>query len=354
MATFIQRGNTWHVRADADLHPYPVLPTGNYVVKRDEHQQYYLDMVDNFTVPARLYGNVTRHTQRIINTFHDRSQSTGVLLAGDKGSGKTLLSKNISVELAKLGIPTIIVNTNFCGEEFNTFIQLIHQPCAVVFDEFEKVYDRDHQAQLLTLLDGVFPTKKLFVLTCNEPERINFHMQNRPGRIYYCLKFVGLEEAFVREYCVEKLQNQTHTDKVCNISQLFNSFNFDMLQALVEEMNRYGEDPQTALKMLNIFAESEGSGEYSVKLIHDGQEYSGESLYRSTIYENPFSDIEVSVNLSGENYSKNDGNHQDFEFSMKDFLRYDPAGKVFYYKNPQGDELFLTKIPPRTHNIYAF
>jgi hypothetical protein len=76
-------------------------------------------------------------------------------------------------------------------------------------------------------------------------------MMNRPGRIFYSIDFKGLEVAFIREYCEDRLNNKEYIDKICEISGLFGEFNFDLLKALVEEMNRYNETPQEALEMLN-------------------------------------------------------------------------------------------------------
>jgi SpoVK/Ycf46/Vps4 family AAA+-type ATPase len=101
-----------------------------------------------------MYGNTLRHTDRIINSFWKRPQQTGVLLNGEKGSGKTLLAKNISVELAKEGVPTIVINRDWTGDGFFKLLQDIDQPCVVLFDEFEKVYDREKQEEILTLLDA--------------------------------------------------------------------------------------------------------------------------------------------------------------------------------------------------------
>ena len=164
----------------------------------------------------------------------DRDASTGVMLTGEKGSGKTLLAKNVSFEAAKQGIPTIIINAAWCGDAFNSLIQSIEQPAIILFDEFEKVYDKDDQQQILTLLDGVFPSKKLFVLTCNDKWRVDVHMRNRPGRIYYMLDFAGLDHDFIRDYCADNLKAQEHTEAVCKISSLFDEFNFDMLKALID------------------------------------------------------------------------------------------------------------------------
>ena len=145
-------------------------------------------------------------------------------------------------------------------------MQDIDQPCVVLFDEFEKVYDRDGQEAILTLLDGVFPSKKLFVLTCNDKWRVDSHMRNRPGRIFYMINFVGLDEAFIREYCADNLNDKSHTDKIVNIASVFSAFNFDMLKALVEEMNRYNESPQDALRILNVKAEFDSGATYSVEV----------------------------------------------------------------------------------------
>ena len=70
-------------------------------------------------------------------------------------------------------------------------MQDIEQPCIILFDEFEKVYDDQDQEKALTLLDGVFPSRKLFIMTVNNKWRVNEHMRNRPGRIYYMLDFAG-------------------------------------------------------------------------------------------------------------------------------------------------------------------
>jgi SpoVK/Ycf46/Vps4 family AAA+-type ATPase len=145
-------------------------------------------------------------------------------------------------------------------------IQSIEQPCIVFFDEFEKVYDREDQERLLTLLDGIFTSKKLFMLTSNDKWRVDDHMRNRPGRIFYMVEFKGLDENFIREYCNDNLANKAHIDSIVNIASVFASFNFDMLKAVVEEMNRYNETPQEAMRILNVRTEFDGGTAYSVEV----------------------------------------------------------------------------------------
>jgi hypothetical protein len=262
----MKQGNTYRAVAEQNLDLHSLLPVGNYVIKMDQYENFYFELVESFVIGNKIYGDTTQKIDRIINTFNNRPNSTGVMFTGEKGSGKTLMAKALSVKCAEQNIPTIIINTPWHGDKFNTLMQSITQPCLICFDEFEKVYDNQQQTAVLTLLDGVFPSKKLFVLTCNDKWRIDEHMRNRPGRIFYMLDFKGLAIEFITEYCEENLNNKDQIENVCRVSSMFAEFNFDLLKALVEEMNRYNETAQEAIKMLNAKPQfDDGNARYNIE-----------------------------------------------------------------------------------------
>jgi hypothetical protein len=285
---FLKQGNRFIQTDKANLDIKETLPGGTYALKYEmPGPGFFYERIDDFTIPQKKYGDVLKNTSRIIQTFENRESATGILLAGEKGSGKTLLAKNLSYELIKCGLPTIVINTSFVGESFNTFIQQLDQPAVILFDEFEKIYDEEEQEKLLTLFDGVYPSKKLFILTTNNEWKIDKHMRNRPGRIYYMLSFKGLTADFVEEYAQENLKNQSNLGSVMTLSSLFETFNFDMLKALIEEMNRYDEPAHESIQMLNAKPEGNKAQFDVVDLIVPGLKVQG---YKITWHGSPLSD----------------------------------------------------------------
>jgi hypothetical protein len=348
MTRFIKNGNQFMVASEESMDVRDMLPAGNYTVKEmPMGGPLYLEQIDSFKPLTKVYGDSLKNTQRIINTFLDRPNATGVMLTGEKGSGKTLLTKNVSIELAKKDIPTIVINAPWHGDKFNSFIQTITQPCAILFDEFEKVYDRDEQEAILTLLDGVFPSKKLFMLTTNDKYRVDYHMRNRPGRIFYMLDFKGLDGNFITEYCQDNLKNTTHIDKIVNISTLFAEFNFDMLKALCEEMNRYDETPQEALRMLNAKPEFDGGSKYNVEVVHNGEVVKGD-INPSVFNGNPLQPKGIEVSFDADPDDDN-VDWEYMEFNSNALVSVDAQAGKFVFED-KGTRLILTKVQSKSYN----
>lgn len=233
------------------------LPVGTYALKVHPDKGLYLSEIDNFTLPPKIYGNNTKYAHRILNSFIQREgKATSAMLTGLKGSGKSITAKEIAILGAKLyNLPTIVVNEPFTGTGFNDFIQQL--PDAIIlFDEFEKVYNKPEDKQgLLTLLDGTFISHKLYVMTMNvkpyESSQFEF-FNNRPGRIYFNIQYASITDEIVVEYCEDHLQDKTKLPLIKKFVKGFNDFTLDILSVLVSEMNQTGETPEELSIILNM------------------------------------------------------------------------------------------------------
>lgn len=356
MTKFFQDKNIYTIASEKALpKPVDILPVGNYTLKLSPMIGPYLEMSEPYEELPKTYGDLQTDAKRIVNTWLDRKVSTGVLLHGEKGSGKTLLTKMVGRLVAELQIPTIFINENFTGEWFANLLQSIEQPVYILFDEFEKVYDDEAQQGLLTMLDGIYSSNKLFLFTCNDKHRVSALMQNRPGRVFYSIGFEGLDYMFIKQYCQDHLKDQTQTEKVCSFAQLFWKFNFDMLKALVQEMNRYNETPHQASRLLNAKPEGGARDYYGLELKLEVALKAGEFLSPGledkscTPLESTF---QFNVYRTQKSTKDKDEDAQVYVrtilFRNVDVQGLNPEKGEYFFRNKAGDQLNLIRRPRET------
>jgi hypothetical protein len=360
---FIRNGNVINVTDSANIETFADLPPATYTVKFDEQRaSYFLEVIEDFTLPAKIYGKNTNYAERILRTFDDRAGSTGVILSGIKGAGKTLLAKQTAVAAQAKGIPTIVINRDWHGDVFNAFIQSITTPTIILFDEFEKVYDYTTQRKILTLLDGVFNSRKLFMLTTNTERDISEFLQNRPGRIYYNFAFDVLEQDFIQEYLEDRLEDQTKIPSIMDYAKVFSFFNFDMLSAVVEEMNRYGETLSDVLEVLNVKPENRSSDTFKLEAIINGETFLLDATYQGFKPNNfeyiMWADSDMAPGIKKKASAKKtltqlatdcDWSGNGIQFNPALINRFEPDNNCFVYRVERNDaviDLLVTRNDP--------
>lgn len=321
MSKYFKEHDKVFVAPDGAKEIFDRLPAAQYILRYAPLLGYYLERSGAFKLPEKIFGDAEQRAQRVLKTYFARGCNTGVLLSGDKGSGKTLFARLLSIRALEHGIPTVIVNDNFDNDlGLNKFLSDIEDRCIILFDEFEKNFDKDDdQNKILTLFDGTFQSNKLFVITTNSTFKVSEFILNRPGRVYYHFRYAGVEDEFIREFCDHHLENKSHTESFVKLSKVVGRFNFDMLQAMVQECNIHGEGPADIYRIMNIDLDGVRD-KFSYTLINkDGKKQTGEA--RTSIYDRIYL-----------YWNENKDDEQSVWFEYSDLVKFDQDSGVFVYE----------------------
>ena len=194
------------------LRTYEKLPVQTYVARFDRQTGFYLEKYVDITIPEeKIYGVHIAKIEKVLSSFEKFNRSLGVILSGDKGIGKSLFAKLLSIRAMEKDIPLIVVDTYYPG--IASYLEAITQETMVLFDEFDKTFgevrsqdgDASPQTGLLSLFDGISGGKKLYVITCNELYKLNEYLVNRPGRFHYHFRFDYPSALEIREYMMDKI-----------------------------------------------------------------------------------------------------------------------------------------------------
>jgi len=352
------------------------LPPRVYAVQFSQFSGFYLTVIkDHLQIPEKIYGTAHERVEKCITTYKDRPMSTGILLTGDKGTGKTLfMSLLANSVIDSLRLPVILVRDAHAGDQFDQFVQSLGE-CCLVFDEFGKMYtsskhqDGTHQDSLLSLMDGVDKTKRLIIMTENSEIDISDFMLNRPSRIYYHFRYRKLDEASIKGYCADHGVSVTTIKDIVDLSRRSKIFSFDMLQSIVEEHLRFGSPVDEIIDELNIDVRQQiGSEIEIIKVVEKGTEEKRE-LAQKAIVAKPSGSYDytyIRLKPKGSHTSKNskvkaalraadidmddddDDNEEIYIASTQ--VAYESAGQIVY----ETDEYLVMakEVPAKSYNYY--
>ena len=197
MANFIKQGNRitpLPKGLEYDLEPGKVYDLWIKTVWGERVVKFELN--GEMNLPSKVYQTKKDKifVKRVLKNFEINSKNTtGVLLTGEKGTGKSVTAKVIA---EKAGLPIIIIGPETEEKYLEEFFREFDTPVCILFDEVDKSFNTE---RLLTFLDGMHKTtKKLVIMTANDEDRLSEYIKNRCSRIRYYRHYNMLDDA--KEY----------------------------------------------------------------------------------------------------------------------------------------------------------
>lgn len=222
-----------------------------YTIEVDRYtDDITFSIAPDLIMPEKLYE--TEDSSTFVNkvlTYYNKTQdgTTGVMLSGLKGSGKTITAKNIAL---KSELPIILIDKGFRPSLLvKLFNKLANTPVCIMFDEIDKLGDDYDDDYLLRILDGANSSgKKLVLCTCNDANDINEYLKDRCSRIRYWRTFDELSPSLIQEILKDKLNDKDEVGPLTDfIVNNFGCISFDNVVSFVEEVNEY---PTTSFEEL--------------------------------------------------------------------------------------------------------
>jgi len=238
------------------------LPPGTYKIVLPPLQSPFLQKVDDFSSPKKIYGLDKTTSSIILDEAVQSGKNTGVFLLGEKGSGKTLFAKYIARQANR---PIIILDTEMNQDIKRVLLAPELANSTILIDEYDKIYtNSESQNTLLELLDGVYKTNMLWLLTSNNHTLSNF-LENRLSRIKFKIVYKKLSTDIFNDVCDDLLLDKDNKKILYNFFTEVGYVNFDCLIETINMLNRHKSyHPNEILKLLNITADTKRSRLVSV------------------------------------------------------------------------------------------
>ena len=235
---WLQDGNTFSQGSSTTVSHPEGLPKSIYEVKLSMTGFYLNKIAESFTFDYKLYGLNQKFIDYVLKTYENTTGNLGILLDGIKGTGKTVVAKELCNHLQ---LPVILVQS--MGDSNDKLIKYlstaINFDCIFFFDEYEKEFE--DSSDVLSFMDGTYNSiyRKVFLLTTNEL-KVDSNLLGRPSRIRYKKSFDNLPEETTREILNDILEDKNAIEKVIELTHSMNIITIDLIKAIATEINIHG------------------------------------------------------------------------------------------------------------------
>lgn len=240
---FLKVGNNINFKFNTDGLEYDLIPGTVYNIIVDSYTDTVsLQESSKLPLPSKVYctSRDERFIDKVVNSYNlSESGFTGVMLAGLKGSGKTVMAKMIA---NKSGLPIVNIDKNIRPHILRNIVEMLGDTSVCfLFDELDKVLEDYDDSFLLQVLDGSDTKGKHMILfTCNDDSEISEYLIDRCSRIRYWRKFEEMSPSLIMEVLNDKLDDKKEVKSLTDfIKDNFEVCSFDNIVSFVNEANNY-------------------------------------------------------------------------------------------------------------------
>lgn len=240
---FLKVGKSISFKFNAEGLECNLTPGMVYNIKVDPYtMSVSLEETTPFTMPSKVYctDRDKRFVSKVLNSYKlSENGFTGVMLAGLKGSGKTIMAKTIANES---GLPIINIDKNIRPWALKVLVERLDDTSVCfLFDELDKLLEDYDDSALLQILDGADTKGKHMILfTCNDTDDISEYLIDRCSRIRYWREFEEMSPSLIMEVLNDKLNDKKEAKSLTDfIKDNFDVCSFDNIISFVKEANDY-------------------------------------------------------------------------------------------------------------------
>lgn len=251
---YVDNGTSAHIIKHDVSNIKDTLPPGLWKVAFNPMTGFYLTKeLRDIELPEHIFGSSKKQLDLITSRFERDNKSMGVLLTGDKGTGKTLLASQLINHYVANGFPVILMDEAFehMDSALANFISQISN-AVFLFDEFEKVFSKDAQQYLLNFFDEKSNMNRLSIAISNS-RAISEFMLSRPSRFFYHFKYGKLDNDTITEVATYYGLSKSVADALIIYKERLDYFGYDILISIIDELQfRNTENVAEVIETMNI------------------------------------------------------------------------------------------------------
>ena len=245
-----------------------------FKIKKDNtNNWFYPEYVrEKYVVPNKIYGDLYKNAVMVWNTYIRDGKSTGVLLTGYKGAGKSLLTNLISNIAIDNNVNVYVIEDLDGTIELVSFINSLRN-CVIILDEFGKMFNMQLQNKMLNMFSDSYASNKLFIVAENSMSNVSEFILNRPGRLLFGLDFSKLDIKVFEEYVADFPIDKKFLEELRAFYKKSVEFTFDHLSNIIRIHLQYPDKSMEELEnILNIKTTSNSSFKYiGYKILKDDE-----------------------------------------------------------------------------------